>query len=226
MLMNWLRDLKKKGEYLNYGRHIVVDWALRYGEPGGKYVDVGCGACEGLLHLRRMLPKGTMIITLDHLAKYVRIARGYGFDAQLVDIEWQEFPCRAGSADLVTINQVLEHITNIRNVYAAMNRVLKIGGYAIIGVPNLASLHNRIGLLFGRQPTCIAVPGPHLRGFTLDAVKQMIDTWGGFEIVEVRGSNFYPFPPGIARMLADWFPGLAVGLFVLLRKTKSVWTGM
>lgn len=40
-------------------------------------------------------------------------------------------------------------------------------------------------------------------------------------MVDFRGSNFYPFPPSIAKPLSKVFPNLAWSIFLLLRKTKK-----
>lgn len=102
-----------------------------------------------------------------------------------------------------------------------MSRVLKKGGVAIIGFPNLASLHNRLLLLFGDQPTCIRMPDPHVRGITKGAFYQFVTTDGYFEVEQITGSNFYPFPPRFANILATAFPSLAISLFFLCRRSNK-----
>jgi len=39
--------------------------------------------------------------------------------------------------------------------------------------------------------------------------------------MDFKGSNFYPFPPLLAKPLAKIFPNMAVAIFFLLRKTRS-----
>jgi len=36
-----------------------------------------------------------------------------------------------------------------------------------------------------------------------------------------KGSNFYPFPSFVAKVLGNLFPSLAVSIFFLLRKEKD-----
>jgi hypothetical protein len=86
-------------------------------------------------------------------------------------------------------------------------------------VPNLASLHNRVLLAFGQQPSAIHVLGAHVRGFTRNGLTGFVEADGYFRVVESRGSNFYPLPPRVARPLSRWFPGLAVGLFLRCERT-------
>jgi len=96
------------------------------------------------------------------------------------------------------------------------------GGLVIVGVPNLASLHNRIMLLLGEQPSCIEVLSSHVRGFTAPSFKRFIETDGYFNVLETRGSNFYPFPSSVSKYLSKLFPTLSVGIFFLIkRKNKN-----
>jgi hypothetical protein len=41
---------------------------------------------------------------------------------------------------------------------------------------------------------------------------------GGYELVAFRGSQFYPFPPQLARLLAETFPGAAFSISLMIRK--------
>jgi hypothetical protein len=88
-----------------------------------------------------------------------------------------------------------------------------------VGIPNLAALHNRILLLLGVQPTCIEILSAHVRGFTRSGFREFATSDGYFLMEEVRGGNFYPFPPSVARPMARVFPGFSVCLFFLLRRT-------
>lgn len=49
-----------------------------------------------------------------------------------------KFPLDDESVDVVFSNQVIEHLTNALNFVREIHRVLKSGGYAVIGTENLA----------------------------------------------------------------------------------------
>ncbi len=102
-----------------------------------------------------------------------------------------------------------------------MIRMIRIGGHLLLGVPNLASFHNRLLLSFGRQPTTIGLTGPHVRAFTPHALVKLLESGKVMSVINVSGSNFYPFPPGIARCLAKTFPTMAVSSFFMIRKNKD-----
>jgi hypothetical protein len=44
---------------------------------------------------------------------------------------------------------------------------------------------------------------------------------GGYKLVSFGGSNFYPFPPVIARPLAMMFPNMAWGIFLMFEKQRE-----
>ena len=88
-------------------------------------------------------------------------------------------------------------------------------------MPNLASLHCSIPLLFCRQPRQIKTHGPHVRGYTIFGVKDLFLTDGYFELITFLGSGFYPFPLNIAKRLAKIFPAYSTSIFCLLRRTEK-----
>ena len=118
-------------------------------------------------------------------------------------------------------NQILEHTKEIFFIVAEVGRILKPGGRFIIGVPNLASFHNRIALLFGKQPTTIDLLGPHVRAYTRDSFTHFLETNGYFRAIDFKGSNFYPFPPSISKRLSQWLPEWSVGSFYLVERTDK-----
>jgi len=139
-----------------------------------------------------------------------------------LDIERGVFPFANESIDVVVANQILEHTKEIFWIFHEITRVLTVGGKLIIGVPNLASLHNRLLLLIGIQPTSIQNASAHVRGYTkYDLLRFLRNCFpDGYELKGFGGSNFYPFPPIIARPLARIFPNMAWGIFFMFEKQK------
>jgi SAM-dependent methyltransferase len=140
-----------------------------------------------------------------------------------LNLECESIPLQDGSVDLVIANQVLEHLKDIYWVFHEVSRLLPVGGKMIIGVPNLASLHNRILLALGQQPTSLKINSAHVRGFTRgDFLLFLNEVFPkGYALKAFRGANFYPFPPFIARLLAQAFPSLAWGMFLYLEKRRE-----
>jgi SAM-dependent methyltransferase len=173
-----------------------------------------------LLNLARLAGRRRLhLFGVECGEQHVSAARSKGIEMFNADIERQRIDAGDGFFDIVTANQLLEHTKEIFWIFAEISRTLKSGGMLIIGVPNLASLHNRILLLFGEQPSAVDVLGPHVRGFTPPALRRFVETDGYFEVVKIRGGNFYPFPRLVSQALSRAFPTMAVAIFLLARRT-------
>lgn len=205
---------------LNYGRNHIEAF-LKAVTPFQYVLDVGAGEGKDLLLAKKVVSTSTLHAVECHLP-YINSLQKNGIIVYNLNIERELFPFQDGSLDVVILNQVLEHIKEIFWVMHEVSRVLKVGGHLIVGVPNLASLHNRLLLLFGCQPTCLKNSSPHVRGFTKRDFLVFLETiyQGGYRLGMFKGSNFYPFPPLIASVLAEIFPNMAVGIFMLFEKHK------
>ena len=141
----------------------------------------------------------------------------------MANIERDELPLADGEADLIIANQILEHTKEIFWIFHEVSRSLKIGGHFLFGVPNICSLHNRFLLLLGKQPTqhkaCSAHVRPFSKGDTLAFLNACFP--GGYKLVDFRGSQFYPFPARMSRLLANAFPTFAFTIFFMVQKVAE-----
>lgn len=226
--MQLLYKIKHGTEYLNYGREIVVKYCERCETEGGQnesfhILDLGAGSGTDLMNcMKKVAGGGRKRVELWALESYppnIRKLESQGIHVRRFNIERERFPFEDESMDFVILNQILEHTKEVFWIFSEISRILKKGGGCIVGVPNLASFHNRIALLFGRQPTSIRTLGPHVRGFTKNDFINFVETDGYFRVEYFAGSNFYPFPPRVSRFLARMFPSHAVSLFWGIRRT-------
>jgi SAM-dependent methyltransferase len=120
------------------------------------------------------------------------------------------------------MNQILEHTKEVFWIFHEISRVLKKGGKLIIGVPNLASFHNRVLLAVGKQPSSLKNYSAHVRGFTKRDLFSLINEPfpNGYSIRDFGGSNFYPFGPVLAKPLAKLLPTFAWSIFFLFEKNR------
>lgn len=223
--LDLLRRAKAGTEELNYGRDIVVDWAASHCDrlPGpGSVLDIGLGRGDDLINIRDACRTPPELFGIECHPANIEQALGRGIQVASLDLEREELPFEDGSFDVVVANQILEHTKEIFFIVSELARVTTEGGTLIIGVPNLASLHNRVALAAGLQPPAIRVLGPHVRGFTRNGLAEFVEAGTAFALSEVRGANFYPFPSPISRWLARLIPSLAVGSFYQLHRTRAV----
>ena len=217
-------NFKHGTEYLNYGREIIVDFAKRYCSAEGtiRVLDIGGGAGTDLCNIREgFAPRKVELYELEAYPPNCRKAEERGISVKTIDVEREKFPYDNQYFDVVVANQVYEHLKEIIWVTSEISRILKPQGILIIGVPNLASLHNRVLLLMGRQPSSIYALGPHVRGYTPNDLENFFETDGYFSCKERRGANFYPFPPKMARWLSEHFPDAAVSTFYCVERTEK-----
>ncbi len=218
--------LKHGTEYLNYGRHIVASWGIKYAGMSNnqdiKILDIGMGEGTDLLSIKRALPNMNVnLFGVEYYQPNAEKAKQNGINVYPINIENESVPTSDGYFDIVMANQVIEHTKEIFWIFGEISRVLKKGGVAIVGVPNLASLHNRIALLFGEQPTSIELLSAHVRGFTRPSFTRFITADGYFRILDIKGSNFYPFPPRVSKVLSRLLPTFSTALFFLIQRTDK-----
>ncbi|HMM21029.1 MAG TPA: methionine biosynthesis protein MetW [Selenomonadales bacterium] len=206
---------------LNYGRHIIKDYLYK-SMPYRSVLDIGAGSGADLDIAREINPTST-ISAIECYGPSAQVLKNKSICVEEINIENDIYPFADSSIDVIIANQILEHTKELFWIFHQISRMLPIGGKLIIGVPNLASLHNRILLLLGQQPTSIQINSAHIRGYTLEDTIKFLNSCfpGGYELMSRRGSNFYPFPSLIARPLAQVFPSAAWGMFLLLKKTRN-----
>lgn len=204
---------------LNYGRNIIEQF-LKLALPYQTVLDLGGGCGSDLLLARKVNPDATLYAIEVH-PEYIRKMAEKNITVYPRNIENDMFPFKNESIEVVIVNQVLEHAKEVFWILHEISRILIIGGKLIIGVPNLASLHNRLLLALGFQPTSIKTSSAHIRGFTKgDILNFFQNCFPGYQLKAFAGSNFYPFPPIIAIPLAKLFPTMAWGIFFLFEKKQ------
>ena len=204
---------------MNYGRHLIKDF-LMYSYPFKNVLDIGAGKGDDLQIAREVSRKGIVYLYAIELYKpNILSLKEQGITVFPLDIERDIFPFEKEYIDIVIANQILEHTKEIFWIFHQISRILKVGGKIIIGVPNLAAIHNRLLLLFGYQPTCLKNNSAHIRGYTKHDILRLVHCVfpEGFHLKKFSGSNIYPFPKRVALFLSSIFPNFSTGIFCFLR---------
>lgn len=201
-----------------YGPQVVEELVRKLGDLQ-VVVDLGAGSGRDLEIVRRLNPNAKLI-AVEGGTEYAKALAGKADVIQVANIERDVFPLADGQADLIIANQVLEHTKEIFWIFHEVSRSLKVGGHFLFGVPNICSLHNRLLLLLGKQPTQHKVCSAHVRPFSKGDTLAFLNACfpGGYQLTEFRGAQFYPFPTSLSRLLAGAFPTFAFTIFFMIRK--------
>jgi len=142
----------------------------------------------------------------------VKAAKKNGVRAIHGDVE-RKWPYPEEFFDFVVASHIIEHVVNPDNFLFEVKRVLKKNGLLIIITPNLAAWFNRILLLFGIQPFFTEVstidktlglkftrkltqnknPVGHLRIFTPNSLRELLELHE-LKVLNLYGSEFGSFP--------------------------------
>ena len=147
-----------------------------------------------------------------------------------------ELPFPDESFDVLSANQVLEHIWNTDKFFREINRVLKKEGYAVISTPNLSCFHSIFFILLGQQTPVVhlidrqvgnflrgtKVSSPqHFKAFNIPALRDLSEYYG-FKVEMIKGFGFYFLPLFIQKFLSKFLGRYAVFITLRIRKIKKI----
>lgn len=200
--------------------------------PGAAVCDIGCWDGDAFLSYA---PHSARLMGLDRNVEAVRAACVAGIEAVVADVEGS-WPMDDGVVDLVTSNQVIEHVDDTDHFVREVMRVLRPGGAALISTENLASWHNVAALVCGWQPFSLAnvstvrasLGNPlsnlrhgeplsegwqHVRVFAYRGLVELFEAHG-FVDIEIVGSGYYPLPA----FMGSWDPRHAAFITISARR--------
>lgn len=183
-------------------------------------LDVGCWDGEATKYYSDKLCVKD-IYGVDIFPEIAEKAKNNNVKAGICNFENERLPFDDQQFDIVIANQVFEHLKDIYHLMDEINRVLKTGGILLFSVPNLASLHCRLQVSFGIQPSIIKLFEAHVRVFTPFALKKFLTFGNQFAIKRFTGSGYYPFPPCVSKILSKAFPSSSLFVIYVLQKNNT-----
>jgi 2-polyprenyl-3-methyl-5-hydroxy-6-metoxy-1,4-benzoquinol methylase len=144
------------------GNQVSIFPKLKKSNPNLKILDIGCGN-GAFLSFMKALNLDTYGIDISSRA--IETAKQNGHKVIFGTIEDTVFP--DDFFDIITINNVLEHLHDPVFVLKKINRMLKIGGELIICVPNFDCFGRKS---FGKEWDGLAIPW-HIHHFTMKSLK-------------------------------------------------------
>jgi 2-polyprenyl-3-methyl-5-hydroxy-6-metoxy-1,4-benzoquinol methylase len=197
---------------VGYRENQRVFLSLLDNNPKAVILDIGCNDGEFTVKIANRIGANNVYgIEIDR-AK-VDLSSKKEIKVAICDLNGK-LPFDNDSFDIITANQVIEHLYSPSNAFKEVYRLLKKGGYAVFSTLNLCSWHNIFFMIFGMQPLgmhlCEIQIGNifyggethgHIRLFSLKALKDMA-WYYGFRVKQTMGSGYYPFPLPISRVLS------------------------
>ena len=178
------------------------------------------------------------IYGIDIQKTAVNSARKIGIKAKRGNVE-KGLPYPSNFFDIVSANQIIEHLVNVDKFASEIYRVLKPKGYLILSTENLSSWHNIFALILGWQAfsqhisTVKNIGNPlrlssweniqpsftHLKIFTPKGLQDLFKIHN-FKILEFFGAGYYPFPPPVSAFLSKIDPFHSPFISIKARKIK------
>jgi len=180
------------------------------------YLDLGCD--DGVKTIVRANKiKTNKIKGVEIVKSQANIARKKLIEVFTTDLN-NKLPFTSDSIDIITNNQVIEHLDDTDFFLTEISRVLKKNGILILSTENLASWHNIFSLFCGFQPFSMSnfsnkgsIGNPfalwkdqpkieknrfswlHKRLFSYFGLIDLLKKHG-FSILDVKTTGYYPLP--------------------------------
>jgi len=143
---------------------------------GVRVLDIGCGYCESLAYHKA---RGGEVHGVEPDASARKIAEHFGYNVHIGLFDPSRY--EPEYFDYITLDQVIEHVTDPREFLSGVARVLKPGGTVIISTPNPGGLGRRV---FGRRWIHWHIPY-HLQHFTRGSMTTLA-RYAGLEVQRRR----------------------------------------
>ena len=205
------------------------------------------GRCEKLLGLG--ISDGSLTVKV---AQYVNAKEVFGIDLDQISLTRSKskgiltiksdlnkgLPLADSSIDVVSSDQVIEHLLDVDRYMVEIKRILKPKGYAVICTENLSAIHNLFSIALGKQAFSQMISTkyrignqfyldymkrfnstfPHIHIFTLQGLKDFCMIYG-FRLEEIRGIGYFPLLPlSVGKIFELFDPTHAYFLSIRIRR--------
>lgn len=175
----------------------------------GRILDVGCG--RGLfLHLLKS--HGWKVMGIEVNEETAAAARK-NYNIPVITTKVMSSSLADGSFDVITLNHVLEHLHDPKEMVKECRRLLRKGGLLVTAVPNLSSLQAS----FGKESWFHLDPPYHIHHFTQNGLIRLLETHQ-FKVCTVRHFDLEYNPFGWLQTLLNK-SGICRNLFYNLMKS-------
>ncbi|MBK8047711.1 MAG: class I SAM-dependent methyltransferase [Anaerolineales bacterium] len=186
------------------GQNRRLDMILNWGKvpPGEKLASALVDGCGAGIYIKAMQPYVETIAGIDIEPEHLALAVRNVPSAALSVAAGEQLPLPTQTFNLVLSHEVLEHVQDDALAVAEMLRVLKVGGRAIIFVPNRLYPFETHGhywrgrYYFGNTPLINYLPdvirnklAPHVRTYTAQG---LLNLFIGQPVRVIHHTQIYP----------------------------------
>lgn len=205
--------------------------------PKAKILDIGVFRAELIIERVKNI-KTPQIYAVDIDPKAIASCKKLGIKATKYNIE-KGLPYKSNYFDIVSANQIIEHLVDVDLFISEIHRVLKPKGYLVISTENLSSWHNIFAIILGWQAFSQHIsykknignpfklghshsdnlPGVHIKIFTLRGLREITELYG-FKVKKTFGAGYYPFWGKISQALSSINPSHSAFIGLKAQKIK------
>lgn len=150
----------------------------------GHSIEIGCGEGLSTVKLTAMLPKKVTIEASEYVKHQIPFAKKNNPGIKITEESAYELKHADNKFDLVFLLEVLEHLDFPSKALQEIKRVLKPGGYLIIGVPR-EPIWRGLNMARGKYWNDLGNTPGHLNHWSSKSLKQLLATQFG-EVVAIQ----------------------------------------
>ncbi len=200
-----------------------------------KILDLGCRTGELIIERVTAINKPEIYAVEIDQTHFKEIHK-LGIKVIKTDIE-KGLPYKNNYFDIISANQIIEHLVNVDYFMEEIYRVLKPNGYVLLSTENLSSWHNLFALLLGWQAfsqhisTKKNIGNPlklnlEVGGKSYDCHIKIFTPRGLYELAQINnlkvekryGAGYYPLRGILSRLLSKLDPTHSAFIGIKARK--------
>lgn len=147
-------------------------------------LEIGCGEGYSTQRLRKMLPKNVDLEASEFVKDLLPYAKKLNPNIKIFQESAYELKAKDNSLDIVFLLEVLEHLDYPEAALTEIRRVLRPGGYLILGVPR-EPLWRMINFSRGKYTKDLGNTPGHLNHWSKRGLRELVNNEVG-EIVSAR----------------------------------------
>lgn len=151
--------------------------------PPGRVLDIGCAIGTELMVARE---RGWDCTGIELSESSVKIARDQGL--KIIQAEVENCGLPNDSFDMITVNHLLEHISDLQPFFDEISRILCLNGFLFISVPNVHAWQ----FYLRRQGYSWTFHTDHFIHFSTNTLALLLGKYG-FKIIDLYTSRWRDF---------------------------------